>query len=134
MYYPEDEVILETEKLYASAEGMTEFIPGQVKLFADGAMFSQLMQMSEGYLDGHHGEWLMEPEVFARAFQIYWDAGYQIHVHQNGDAGLDLVLDHDPDLDLDHFFWILGRPRWPAPLGEAREGCPRRRGGRGTRP
>ncbi|MBM87615.1 MAG: hypothetical protein CMQ41_04500, partial [Gammaproteobacteria bacterium] len=82
------EVISETEKLYATAQGMTEFIPKQVKLFADGAMFSQLMQMSEGYLDGHHGEWLMEPELFASAFQIYWDAGYQIHVHQNGDAGL----------------------------------------------
>jgi len=92
--YPEDEVITEIEKLYASAQGMTEFIPGQVKLFSDGAMFSQLMQMSEGYLDGHHGEWLMEPEVFARAFRIYWDAGYQIHVHQNGDAGLDMVLDN----------------------------------------
>ena len=92
--YPEDEVIVEIEKLYASAQGMTEFIPGQVKLFADGAMFSQLMQMSEGYLDGHHGEWLMEPEVFARAFRIYWDAGYQIHVHQNGDAGLDMVLEN----------------------------------------
>ena len=92
--YPEDEVIVEIEKLYASAQGMTEFIPGQVKLFADGAMFSQLMQMSEGYLDGHHGEWLMEPEAFARAFRIYWDAEYQIHVHQNGDAGLDMVLDN----------------------------------------
>ena len=92
--YPEDEVIVEIEKLYASAQGMTEFIPGQVKLFADGAMFSQLMQMSEGYLDGHHGEWLMEPEAFARAFRIYWDAENQIHVHQNGDAGLDMVLDN----------------------------------------
>jgi predicted amidohydrolase YtcJ len=91
--FPEEEVIAETEKLFTSAKGMTEFIPKQVKLFADGAMFSQLMQMSEGYLDGHHGEWLMEPEVFAKAFRIYWDAGYQIHVHQNGDAGLDLVLD-----------------------------------------
>ncbi|MFP6655903.1 MAG: amidohydrolase family protein, partial [Myxococcota bacterium] len=50
------------------------------------------MQMTEGYLDGHEGEWLMEPEIFAEAFRIYWDAGYQIHVHQNGDAGLDLVL------------------------------------------
>ena len=88
------EVISETEKLYATAQGMTEFIPKQVKLFADGAMFSQLMQMSEGYLDGHHGEWLMEPELFASAFQIYWDAGYQIHVHQNGDAGLDMILEN----------------------------------------
>ncbi|MDP6415809.1 MAG: amidohydrolase family protein, partial [Gammaproteobacteria bacterium] len=92
--YPEHEVIAEIEKRYASAEGMTEFIPRQVKLFADGAMFSQLMQMSEGYLDGHHGEWLMEPEVFARAFRIYWDAGFQIHVHQNGDAGLDMILEN----------------------------------------
>ena len=90
---PEAEVITEVEKLFITAQGMTEFIPKQVKLFADGAMFSQLMQMSEGYLDGHHGEWLMDPEDFANAFRIYWDAGYQIHVHQNGDAGLDLVLD-----------------------------------------
>jgi len=91
---PEAEVITEVEKLFITAQGMTEFIPKQVKLFADGAMFSQLMQMSEGYLDGHHGEWLMDPEDFANAFRIYWDAGYQIHVHQNGDAGLDLVLDN----------------------------------------
>ena len=89
----EDQVIGETEKLYQTAKGSSEFIPQQVKLFADGAMFSQLMQMSEGYLDGHHGEWLMDPEVFAKAFRIYWDAGFQIHVHQNGDAGLDMVLD-----------------------------------------
>lgn len=92
--FHESDVITETEKLYISAEGMTKFIPNQVKLFADGAMFSQLMQMSEGYLDGHHGEWLMDPEVFERAFRIYWDAGFQIHVHQNGDAGLDMVLDN----------------------------------------
>jgi predicted amidohydrolase YtcJ len=36
---------------------------------------------------------LMPEEAFKSAFQIYWDAGYQIHVHQNGDAGLDRVLD-----------------------------------------
>ena len=33
-----------------------------VKYYADGAIFSQLMQMSEPYLDGHHGEWMMTPE------------------------------------------------------------------------
>ena len=92
--FQEDSVITETQKLYTAAIGMTEFIPNQVKLFADGAMFSQLMQMSDGYLDGHHGEWLMDPEVFEIAFRIYWDAGFQIHVHQNGDAGLDMVLDN----------------------------------------
>jgi predicted amidohydrolase YtcJ len=90
---PDDEVIPATEAQVATAKGFTRFLPKQVKLFADGAMFSQLMMMRDGYLDGHKGEWLMQPEEFERAFQIYWDAEYQIHVHQNGDAGLDLVLD-----------------------------------------
>ena len=74
-------------------EGMSRYLPKQVKLFSDGAVFSQLMQMSQGYSDGHHGEWIMQPDVFKQAFEQYWDAGYQIHVHQNGDAGLDMVLD-----------------------------------------
>jgi predicted amidohydrolase YtcJ len=64
-----------------------------VKLFADGAMFSQLMMMNPpGYIDGHHGEWLMSPEVLAKGVDVFWDAGYQIHVHVNGDAGMDSVL------------------------------------------
>ncbi len=88
-----DNLFEKTEDIQTWAEGMSRFIPKQIKLFSDGAVFSQLMQMSEGYTDGHHGEWIMEPELFKQAFKQYWDAGYQIHVHQNGDAGLDLVLD-----------------------------------------
>jgi predicted amidohydrolase YtcJ len=65
-----------------------------VKLFADGAMFSQLMQMNPpGYIDGHHGEWVMNPDVLREGVRVFWDAGYQIHVHVNGDAGMDAVLD-----------------------------------------
>ena len=55
-----------TEKVIAvSPEGAGKklmFFPGQVKLFADGAIISQLMQMKDGYTDGHKGEWLMAPE------------------------------------------------------------------------
>ncbi len=87
------DVIGETEKYLERASGMSRFYPKQVKLFADGAIFSQLMQMKDGYLDGHHGEWIIDPELLERAFAIYWDAGYQIHVHQNGDEGLNVVLD-----------------------------------------
>jgi len=36
---------------------------------------------------------MMDPEFFARTFRVYWDLGYQLHVHVNGDAGLDMVLD-----------------------------------------
>lgn len=64
------------------------------KLFADGAMFSQLMQMNPpGYIDGHHGEWLMTPPVLGAGVRSLWHAGWQIHLHVNGDAGMDAVLD-----------------------------------------
>ncbi len=81
-------------------EGKVRFLPGQVKLFADGAIISQLMQMRDGYLgrDGepnpdHHGEWIMTPDVLEEQSKRYWDAGFQLHIHVNGDLGLDAVLD-----------------------------------------
>jgi hypothetical protein len=91
--FPDEKVAEESEKLLSWGQGMTAYLPKQVKLFADGAIFSQAMQMKGGYTDGHTGEWMMDPDFFARTFQVYWDLGYQLHVHVNGDAGLDLVLD-----------------------------------------
>jgi predicted amidohydrolase YtcJ len=65
-----------------------------VKLFADGAMFSQLMQMkAPGYIDGHQGEWLMAPAVLADGVRTFWNAGWQIHTHVNGDGGMEAVLE-----------------------------------------
>lgn len=63
------------------------------KYYADGAIFSQLMQMTEPYLDGHPGEWMMTPEEQADVLAAFWQAGWNLHVHVNGDAGLDVVLD-----------------------------------------
>ncbi len=65
-----------------------------IKLFSDGAFFSQLAQLQEpGYIDGHHGEWLTTPEILEQHIRAYWHAGYQIHVHVTGDLGLQLTLD-----------------------------------------
>ncbi len=89
-----DTAISETEKTLDWGEGMTSIMPGQIKLFADGAIYSQLMQLREPYLDDHQGEWIMPPDDFAEAFRVYWDAGYQIHVHVTGDAGVDMVLEN----------------------------------------
>ncbi|MFT5484142.1 MAG: putative amidohydrolase YtcJ, partial [Halieaceae bacterium] len=69
------------------------YLPKQVKLLADGAFYSQLMQMDDGYLDGHHGEWIMTPEELMSAARVYWREDYQLHIHVNGDAGLNVVLD-----------------------------------------
>jgi predicted amidohydrolase YtcJ len=65
-----------------------------IKLFCDGAFFSQLAQLQEpGYIDGHQGEWLAAPEELERHIRAYWHAGYQIHVHVTGDLGVELTLD-----------------------------------------
>lgn len=90
--HTDDKVIAETEKLLTWGRGNTAYVPKQVKLFADGAIFSQAMQVREPYTDGHKGEWMMDLAFFRRSFRVYWDAGYQIHCHVNGDAGLDMVL------------------------------------------
>ncbi|MEE8475056.1 MAG: amidohydrolase [Myxococcota bacterium] len=63
------------------------------KYYADGAMFSQLMQMSEPYLDGHHGEWMMTPDEQWSLVSAFWAKNWDLHIHVNGDAGLDVVLD-----------------------------------------
>ena len=83
----------ETKKQLSWGQGKVEFLPNHIKLFTDGAMYSQNMVLRDGYLDGHQGAWLMENDIFKDAFRVFWDAGYQIHVHQNGDAGLDRLLD-----------------------------------------
>ncbi len=87
--------LAETEKTIALAppgSGKLQFFEKQIKLFADGAIVSQLMQMKDGYTDGHHGEWILTPEELTRRAAFYWNAGYQIHTHVNGDLGLEVVL------------------------------------------
>lgn len=94
MLHGHDEARALIEELDERNTGRLRFRTEAVKLFADGAFFSQLMQLGPpGYLDGHEGEWLMEPEALLEAARPYWHAGFQIHVHVNGDAGVDAVLD-----------------------------------------
>jgi len=65
-----------------------------VKLFADGAFYSQGMRLGGAcYIDGHVGEWMTPPELFAQLATTYWNAGYQIHVHTNGDEAVAFVLE-----------------------------------------
>jgi len=88
--------------------------PRQIKLFTDGAVYSQLMQMKDGYLDGHEGEWIQSPEDFAKSAWAFWKEGYQLIVHQNGDLGMELCLNtlegllhrsprYDHRFRIDHF-------------------------------
>ena len=88
------ESLAEAEKKVAlGPDGKVSMFPRQIKLLADGAIVSQLMQMKDGYLDGHHGEWMMTPETLEERGKLYWDAGYQLHIHITGDLGMEVVLD-----------------------------------------
>lgn len=92
-----DEAMAFMETLATSEEYNTaniHFLPKQVKLFADGAIYSQLMQMKEGYTDGHEGEWITPLDLFRKQVEMYWDNGYKIHVHANGDLGQQMVIDN----------------------------------------
>ena len=75
-----------------------------VKLFADGGFFAELMQVQPpGFIDGHHGEWLMAPERFEALARAFWNEGYRIHVHCTGDLGLELAVE------------VLAKLQWERP-------------------
>lgn len=91
-----DAFIREQEKIY---EGRRLLMNNRIKLIADGAFFSQFMRMNApGYTDGHEGKWITEPDELRAMATKFWNAGYKIHTHVNGDEGLDVVLDILEDL------------------------------------
>ena len=63
-----------------------------IKLYVDGAIFSQLMIMKEPYLDHHHGVYMMQPKEQEDIINTFYKAGWDIHAHVNGDGGLDTLL------------------------------------------
>ena len=65
------ELLNETEALLSWGAGKVHYLPKQIKLFTDGAMYSQNMVLRDGYLDGHQGVWLMEAQVFDEVFKLY---------------------------------------------------------------
>ncbi len=65
----------------------------RVKFLADGAFFAQNMRMNApGYSDGHVGKWITEPDIMRIQIPRFWNAGFNLHIHVNGDEGLDVVL------------------------------------------
>ncbi|MGB2420987.1 MAG: amidohydrolase [Porticoccaceae bacterium] len=62
-------------------------IDRRFKLMIDGAIFSGLAQFDyPGYLDGHQGIWMLPEQTTIDWAQAFWDAGYQLHAHTNGDG------------------------------------------------
>jgi len=68
-------------------------LPKEVKLYADGAIYSLAMQMKGGYSDGFKGQWMTPLKLFTSEMNFYWDKGYKIHIHANGDLGIQRCID-----------------------------------------
>jgi len=64
------------------------------KLMLDGAIYSGLSQMGPpGYLDGHEGIWMVPLETTTEWARFFWNRGYQIHAHTNGDKSAAAFID-----------------------------------------
>ena len=64
------------------------------KLMIDGAIFSGLSQYNfPGYLDGHEGVWLAPLKTTYQWAEFFWNEGYQLHAHVNGDKSTDALID-----------------------------------------
>ena len=90
-----------------------------IKWINDDAFLSNTMKMGNpGYTDGHQGSiFYPSSEAFAKEMKPWWDAGFQIHVHSNGNEGnvqvlnaLQMLQDEKPRFD--HRFTVehLGMP------------------------
>jgi predicted amidohydrolase YtcJ len=87
-----------------------------VKFYSDGGYLPETMRMEHpGYTDGSLGSSnYKSAQDFATAMKPWWDAGYHIHIHSNGDIGnqnsinaLQLMIDAKPRYDhrytINHF-------------------------------
>lgn len=78
-------------------------LDGHFKIFMDGAAFSGLGQMGfPGYMDGHDGIWMLPLERTYAFAKTFWNAGYQIHAHTNGDLSAGMLMEFVRRLQAQH--------------------------------
>lgn len=75
-----------------------------IKFFADDAFLGLAMALREpGYIDPKlRAIWNTKPDRMYAEMKPWWDAGFRIHVHSNGDASQDAVLSTLSKLQADH--------------------------------
>ena len=76
------------------AESTDKLIFKGVKFFCDDAFLALSMQVTNpGYIDGHRGLWNTSPgNKYYDIVHKWWDAGFHIHVHTNGNAAQEATI------------------------------------------
>jgi predicted amidohydrolase YtcJ len=94
------------------SQGDDKLMFGGVKFFADDSFLSFGMQVTDpGYTDGRTGIWMMKPDEMVERYRPWWEAGFRLHTHTNGNAGVKAVIDalaalQDAKPRFDHRFAI----------------------------
>lgn len=122
----------ETLNAMQSMAAENETVLKQVKLFSDAAFYSQTMKLSApGYVGGQSqgrtGLYVTPPKALPDLMRQYWDAGFDIHIHSNGDAAQDstlaafqaqnppeagqrMIIEHAALLSPDHISQMVNQP------------------------
>jgi predicted amidohydrolase YtcJ len=65
-----------------------KFMFNGIKFFSDDAFVNLNMVVENpGYTDGHLGQFITPPDQLAKVMAPWWNAGFHIHVHSNGNGG-----------------------------------------------
>ncbi len=83
------------EQMPGKNTSQIEFLPRQYKSFADGAIYSLALELSEPFYncDSCVSEWIIPPAMQEQIFNEYWDRGYKIHIHITGDKAFAAATD-----------------------------------------
>ncbi len=97
-----DQALAEIEQ-WRQGNSQRVMVENHFKLMFDGAIFSGLAQMGPpGYLDGHEGLWMAPLPVTAEWARVFWNEGYQLHAHTNGDESAAAFIDLLRTLQTEH--------------------------------
>ncbi|MFI5002050.1 MAG: amidohydrolase [Reyranellales bacterium] len=77
-----------------AARSTDKLIFNGIKFFADDSFLSLGMVMQDpGYTDGRQGIFITPPDKMVETWRPWWEAGFQIHVHTNGNGGNRATID-----------------------------------------
>ncbi|MFP6655633.1 MAG: amidohydrolase family protein, partial [Myxococcota bacterium] len=82
------------EGLAGKGRGRIKFTHKKMKMLVDGSYVDQLAEYDfPGYIDGHQGLPITSYADLERVGRVFWNAGYDLHVHTQGDAAARKTVD-----------------------------------------
>jgi len=89
-----DKLVAYVDSLARVSRKRLKVLPKRIKFLYDGSYVDQLgIYDAPGYIDGHKGMRIDPPALFDDMMVKFWEAGYGIHVHVQGDGGTRKTID-----------------------------------------